>query len=416
MSDIYWMLPKEVLTATGDQVLNEVIAVDGAETQIYIVEATGRWAARSGEFKNSLRTVGAREALALDDNLVFTVLPARTRSPEFVVIGDPTDAKNRLGRTTQRLQPTVLIRGEYQLLWAEVETSEFGPGGWAIADGDDAPPSWFNPGPMEVRETSDGGLELSYPGTATRLRVAKGRTDPQAVLGQDGGALAVTAWPTDLGGEDDPPGVRDFAATLVFDSGDRLVAAQRGSPEVVAAHPLLMRSKLVAVGLRPGMVGSPDMQILPTVLFNTGDGSRWAGQPAPSSHELPSGVRITATIDRGMGIWAVAGDDASQGMGRIGTTQVAYVESVDRRDDPPAPTRYHAVLVLPSDVASTAAPIINGPGIDLDRVIVGKPATVEIGGGLSLWAVTLDRPPGGTVDNLDEALVGVDLDRDGVAD
>ncbi|MGB5936590.1 MAG: hypothetical protein WBG76_12070 [Ornithinimicrobium sp.] len=416
VSDIYWLLPSEVVTSTGDKVLNEVIAAGDAEIEIYIVESTGRWAPRSGEFKYWLRTAGAPEALTLEDDLIFTVLPSSFRSPEFVVMGDAYDSENRLEQTTRRLQPTVFIRGQYQLLWAEIDNSEFIPGGFAIADWDDAPPSWFNPGAIEAQETSDGGFELSYPGTASSLRVAKGRRDTQAVLGEDGSALAVTAWPTDLGGEDDPPGVRGLDATLVFDDGNQLVAGNGGPSDVVTADPLLIKSKLVAVGVVPGTFSSPGMQILPTVLFNTGDGPRWAGRSAPLSYELDNGAQITASIDGGIGVWAAAGDYAGQGVGRIGTTQVAYVESVDRTEDPPAPTLYYAVLVLPSDVAATAVPIINGPGIDLDRVIVGKPAAVEIGDGLSLWAVSLNRPPGAGIDALDEALVGVDLDADGIPD
>ncbi|CAN5364025.1 hypothetical protein BH23ACT6_BH23ACT6_17110 [soil metagenome] len=414
--DIYWQLPEQTVTSQGESVISESVEVDGQEVSIMVVESTGRWARRLSDESFGVFTAGDPDAVAMAGDGIVTVLPADARSPQFEVSGPLPAGGGGFEERERRLTPSVRFVGDYQLVWAALDDSDFVDIPFAVIDYDGAPtPAFEGPAEVETAVSEDGSVVVSAVGAAATVPKASADGFAATSRGPDGSGLVVVSRPTDLGGEDDPPGVRGLDAEPVFIAGDRLVTAYELDLWNTETTDVPGRPDLVAVQVQRGI---PDrgVEIVPTVLFHTDAGLRWAGQPPPARHELDDGARITVSIDAGIGAWAAESDHAGHGLGRIGTTQVAYLESVDRGDEPATPTLYYAVLVLPSDVASSAVPIINRPGIDLDRVIVGEPVTVDIGDGLSLWAVSLNRPPGGTLDGLEEALVGVDLDGDGVAD
>ncbi|MGB3828829.1 MAG: SigE family RNA polymerase sigma factor [Ornithinimicrobium sp.] len=415
ISDIYWQLPEDVQASSGDPVRSEVIDGAGSPVSIFIVESTGRWGIRPFEARVGLRSAGVPDDAVSDGDVVYAVLPGDARLPELVVSGEAYDAQNQLSQTTLRLEPTVRISGQYQLAWAPIEDADFISGGHAVADWDGAPPSFNDPQEVSASETPEGDLEVSYGGTDSRLRLQPGQTTTGAVIGDDGSALAIAPWPIGLGGEDDPPGVRGLGAALVLDLQGQLITNRDILPRDNLSSVVPGAPEFAATWLPPGPVSSQGAHIVPTVLFATDAGPRWAGQPAPRTYALADDRQIALSIDPDLLVWAAQCGDAPVAVGGIGSAEVDYLDCADPGTGEPD-VGERAVLVLRTEVAQRALPLLNPPGSGPDRAVVSEPDIIDIGDGLSIWTVTLGPPAAGGGDSLSDLLSGVDLDGDGAAE
>jgi len=237
--------------------------------------------------------------------------------------------------------------------------------------------------------------------------------DYACATGGDGCAAAIAPLPADPRGYGPEPDIDSVHAQLVFDVDGELVTGEQLAlvPGVTVRVP--RRPELVQVYLPQRSVPSDGVDLLPTLLFETDLGPRWAGRPPPGRYETEAGETLTVSLDDDLGVWAAGCGSSIPALGIVGATVPRYLECTDRSEGT-SPTRRYAVLVLPPALAAKAAPVRPG---DVD---VGTPTTVRLGQGLSLWVLPWSGEEDGPTETVPgrapEVPFGVDPDGDGRSD